>query len=64
MEPLPEPKDGENVSYLDPGERPIDNCTIFLGFTSNMISSGVREGLKRILAVTLITAYCGLLPFC
>lgn len=35
-----------NVSYLDPGERPVDNCTIFLGFTSNMISSGVRETIK------------------
>ena len=58
MEPLPEPKDGENVSYLDPGERPIDNCTIFLGFTSNMISSGVRETIKYLLKNNMVGKKC------
>ncbi|XP_068694995.1 deoxyhypusine synthase-like isoform X2 [Montipora foliosa] len=52
LEPIPEPEDG--VSYLDDGERPIDNCTIFLGFTSNMISSGVRESIKYLLKNNMV----------
>lgn len=55
LEPLPEPENGiTNVNYLDPGERPIDNCTIFLGFTSNMISSGVRETIKYLLKNNMV----------
>jgi len=31
---------------LNPVGRPLRNCTIFLGYTSNMVSSGVREGIR------------------
>ena len=55
MEPLPAPEDGtSNCDYLDPGQRPIDNCTIFLGFTSNMISSGVRETIKYLVKNNMV----------
>lgn len=43
-----------NISPFDPGDRPLDNCTIFLGFTSNMISSGVRETIKFLLANNMV----------
>lgn len=29
--------------YMKPDSREVSNCTIFLGFTSNLISSGLRE---------------------
>lgn len=32
----------------------MDNCTIFLGFTSNMISSGVRETIKYLLKNNMV----------
>lgn len=54
LEPIPEPEDGVNVSPFDPGDRPLNNCTIFLGFTSNMISSGVRETIKFLLANNMV----------
>ena len=55
LEPLPEPEDGtSNCDYLDPGQRSIDNCTIFLGFTSNMISSGVRETIKYLVKNNMV----------
>ena len=57
LEPLPEPEDGITVqsnNYLDPGQRPIDNCTIFFGFTSNMISSGVRETIKYLVKNNMV----------
>lgn len=54
LEPIPEPEDGVNFSPFDPGDRPLNNCTIFLGFTSNMISSGVRETIKFLLANNMV----------
>ena len=40
-------EEGKRKQYLEePGARPVTNCTIFLGFTSNLISSGVREVLR------------------
>jgi deoxyhypusine synthase len=33
-------------SLLDPEVRKNTKCTIFLGYTSNMISSGVRETIR------------------
>ena len=39
--------DSQHKVYLEePGDRPVTNCTIFLGYTSNLISSGVRETLR------------------
>ena len=39
--------DSQRKVYLEElGDRPVTNCTIFLGYTSNLISSGVRETLR------------------
>ncbi|EJU03766.1 Deoxyhypusine synthase [Dacryopinax primogenitus] len=40
----PEPDESEH--YLDPLIREQTRCKVFLGFTSNMISSGVREVIR------------------
>ena len=37
-----EPLDSEDIS----DEGPKNNCTIFLGYTSNMASCGVRENIR------------------
>lgn len=39
-----EEKDGED--YKDEEVRKNTRCTIFLGYTSNMVSSGVREIIR------------------
>ena len=44
------PFEGEKVD----GVRQESGCTIFLGFTSNMISSGIRENLKFIVKENLV----------
>lgn len=38
----------EDVDYYEDDEfiKRKSNCTIFLGFTSNIVSSGVRETLR------------------
>jgi deoxyhypusine synthase len=39
--------DEKKKPYLhEPGDRPVTNCTIFLGYTSNLISSGIRDTLR------------------
>lgn len=40
------PEELRQPSNLLPGHRDQTNCTIFLAFTSNLISSGVREQLR------------------
>lgn len=44
MTPLPEEKTDE--VNLNPCNREKSNCTIFLGYTSNLISSGIRETFR------------------
>jgi deoxyhypusine synthase len=39
-------KPNEDPDFLDPEVRKNTRCTIFLGFTSNMISCGMREYIK------------------
>jgi deoxyhypusine synthase len=43
-----EPIDPKNDidEYLDPEYRKKVRCTIFLGYTSNMVSSGIREIIR------------------
>ena len=36
----------DSDEFLDPEFRKKHRCTIFLGYTSNMISSGVREVIR------------------
>ena len=38
--------DLDKGKYLDPEVRKNTRCTIFLGFSSNMMSSGMREIIK------------------
>jgi len=42
----PLPEDMEDVSEEDEYIRRNSNCTIFLGFTSNMVSAGVRDTIR------------------
>ena len=44
-----EPVENEGELNLDPHGRPRTSCTIFLGFTSNIVSSGMRD-IVRFLA--------------
>jgi len=43
-EPIDNAKDADE--FLDPEVRKKTRCTIFLGYTSNMISCGVREIIR------------------
>ncbi|KAK2147749.1 hypothetical protein LSH36_538g02073 [Paralvinella palmiformis] len=45
LEPLPQSETADKLN-LNPCGREKTNCTIFLGYTSNMISSGVRETIR------------------
>ncbi|XP_003387057.1 PREDICTED: deoxyhypusine synthase-like [Amphimedon queenslandica] len=38
----------------EPGDRPVTNCTIFFGFTSNMISSGSRETIRYLVKNNMV----------
>ncbi|NXI05513.1 DHYS synthase, partial [Pachycephala philippinensis] len=38
------------------GPRPPSGCTIFLGFTSNLVSSGVRESIRYLVQHGMVTA--------
>ncbi|KZP01475.1 Deoxyhypusine synthase [Calocera viscosa TUFC12733] len=40
------PEEDESEHYLDPAIRAQTRCKVFMGFTSNMISSGVRDVLR------------------
>ncbi|XP_025059770.1 deoxyhypusine synthase isoform X6 [Alligator sinensis] len=46
LEPLGEVAEEENHADLNPCQRPPTGCTIFLGYTSNLISSGIRETIR------------------
>lgn len=41
------------------GPRPPSGCTIFLGFTSNLVSSGVRESIRYLVQHSMVTAGTG-----
>lgn len=42
----PVDKEKESDEFLDPEVRKKTRCTIFLGYTSNMISCGMREIIR------------------
>nr|KAF6479677.1 deoxyhypusine synthase [Molossus molossus] len=44
LEPLPQ--DEDQHGDLTQSRRPLTGCTIFLGYTSNLISSGIRETIR------------------
>lgn len=48
------PKDAIKSHLIEPGDRPVDNCTIFLGYTSNLISSGIRETIRYLVEHNMV----------
>ena len=58
-QPVPEEK--LKPFLEEPGDRPITNCTIFLGYTSNQISSGCREVIRFLAQHNMVSTACTLL---
>jgi len=57
-----EPEKDEKEEFLDPVVRQNTRCTIFLGYTSNMASCGMREYVRYLCQhsmVTCIVTTCG-----
>ncbi|XP_078545330.1 deoxyhypusine synthase isoform X2 [Lissotriton helveticus] len=52
LEPLS--KENENDINLNCYNREISGCTIFLGYTSNMISSGIRESIRYLVQHNMV----------
>ncbi|XP_045048381.1 deoxyhypusine synthase isoform X2 [Desmodus rotundus] len=52
LEPLPE--DEDQHSDLTQSRRPLTGCTIFLGYTSNLISSGIRETIRYLVQHNMV----------
>lgn len=48
------PEDAVKSHLIEPGDRPVDNCTIFLGYTSNLISSGIRETIRYLVEHNMV----------
>ncbi|XP_061414150.1 deoxyhypusine synthase isoform X1 [Lethenteron reissneri] len=58
-EPIPVDQDSDGDGLVvkaseSSDEKPLKNCTIFLGYTSNMISCGVRESLKFLVQHSMV----------
>ena len=60
QQPLSEEE--ENALNLNPVERKKTNCTIFLGYTSNMISAGVRDTIRFLVQQNMVSVQFNL--FC
>ncbi|XP_074059593.1 deoxyhypusine synthase [Macrotis lagotis] len=52
LEPLGEEE--QDHADLNPIHRPASGCTIFLGYTSNLISSGVRETIRYLVQHNMV----------
>ncbi|CAO2610978.1 Deoxyhypusine synthase [Lemmus lemmus] len=52
LEPLPE--DEDHHEDLTQSRRPLTGCTIFLGYTSNLISSGIRETIRYLVQHNMV----------
>ncbi|XP_040846348.1 deoxyhypusine synthase isoform X3 [Ochotona curzoniae] len=52
LEPLPQ--DEDQHADLTRSRRPLTGCTIFLGYTSNLISSGVRETIRYLVQHNMV----------
>ena len=48
------PEDKRKPYLTEPGDRPVTNCTIFLGYTSNLISSGIRDTLRYLVQHNMV----------
>jgi len=49
---------GEVNEHLDEYAKPKTNCTIFLGYTSNMASAGVREVIRFLVEHKMVDVIC------
>lgn len=58
LEPLPQ--DEDQHEDLTQSRRPLTGCTIFLGYTSNLISSGIRETIRYLVQHNMVRMGCGL----
>ena len=58
------PEDSLKPHLDEPGDRPVDNCTIFLGYTSNLISSGIRETIRYLVEHNMVCIYVHMLYVC
>ena len=52
----PVPEEALKPHLDEPGDRPVDNCTLFLGYTSNLISSGLRETIRYLVQNNMVSA--------
>jgi len=58
----PFPADGsDSETNLCPIDRPKTNCTLFLGYTSNIISSGVREIIRYLAEHNMVSYHLSIL---
>ncbi|KAF9216300.1 hypothetical protein BGZ59_010263 [Podila verticillata] len=53
-DPLPEKTEDLDPELLDPAYRASVKCKIFLGYTSNLVSSGVREVIRFLVQHSLV----------
>lgn len=63
------PSMNDPEEFRDPDFRANQKCTIFLSYTSNMISSGIRETIKylvknKFVCITLSLKVSALLKIC
>ena len=61
MEPLSEEEIAKGTE-LNPVHRTKTNCTVFLGYTSNLISSGLRENIRFLAQHNLVSCLCLFCP--
>lgn len=52
LEPLA--VDEDHHEDLTQSRRPLTGCTIFLGYTSNLISSGIRETIRYLVQHNMV----------
>jgi len=52
LEPLSQ--DEDHHADLTKSRRPLTGCTIFLGYTSNLISSGIRETIRYLVQHNMV----------
>lgn len=52
LEPLSQ--DEDQHADLTQSRRPLTGCTIFLGYTSNLISSGIRETIRYLVQHNMV----------
>nr|XP_012291452.1 deoxyhypusine synthase isoform X3 [Aotus nancymaae] len=57
LEPLSQ--DEDQHADLTQSRRPLTGCTIFLGYTSNLISSGIRETIRYLVQHNMVGTWWG-----